>query len=56
MYKIVYFLNVFFSEIAEAIFTIFHKWPSVKRVLTISLNGSTPLNKMAAISIYGKNT
>ena len=30
--------------------------PSVERVLTISLNRSTPLNKMAAMPIYGKNT
>ena len=29
--------------------------PSVEGVLTISANGSEPLNKMAAISIYDKN-
>ena len=28
--------------------------PSVERELTLCLNGSTPLNKMAAIHIYGK--
>ena len=28
---------------------------SVKRVLTISLNSSAPLNKVAAMFIYGKN-
>ena len=28
---------------------------SVKRVLTICSNGSAPLNKIAAMSIYGKN-
>ena len=28
---------------------------SVERVLTICSNGSAPLNKIAAMSIYGKN-
>ena len=28
--------------------------PSVERVLTICLNGSAPLNKLAAMPIYGK--
>ena len=28
---------------------------NVERVLTICLNGSAPLNKMAAMTIYGKN-
>ena len=30
--------------------------PSVKRILTFCLNGSVPLNKMAAMLIYGKDT
>ena len=47
------FLNVF-SETAIAIFTSFHMRPSVERVLLICLNGSAPLNKMAAMFIYGK--
>ena len=29
---------------------------SVERVLTVWSNGSAPLNKMAAMLIYGKNT
>ena len=29
--------------------------PSVERVLTVCSNGSTPLNKMAAVPIYDKN-
>ena len=29
---------------------------SVERILTICLNGSFPLNKMAAMPIYGKST
>ena len=45
-----------FSETAWAIFTIFHKGPSVERVLTICSDGSAPLNKMAAMPIYSKNT
>ena len=28
--------------------------PSVERMLTICSNGSAPLNKMAAMPIYGK--
>ena len=48
--------NVFFSECARAIFTGFHMWPSDKRVLIICLSGSAPLNKMATIPIYRKNT
>ena len=49
MYKIVKSLDVFFSEL---VFTRFHLWPSVKRMLTISSNGSVPLNKNAAMPIY----
>ena len=51
------FLNVFFSETARAIFTIYHMGPSGERVLMICSNGSEPLNKMAAmlIYVYGKN-
>ena len=30
--------------------------PSVERLLIICLNGSVPLNKMAAMPIYGKIT
>ena len=58
LYKIVQFLNVFFSETTWAISTIhvFHMGPSVKRVLIIYANGSAPLNKMAAMPVYGKNT
>ena len=39
-----------------AIFTRFNMGPSVERILTISSYGSTPLNKMAAMPICGKNT
>ena len=56
MYKIVLFLNTFSSEIGWAIFARFHMGPSVQRVLTICLIGSAPLNKMAAMPFYGKNT
>ena len=54
-YKIMKSLNVF-SETASPIFTRFYMGPSLKGMLTIYLNGSTPLNKMAAMPIYGKNT
>ena len=30
--------------------------PSVKRIFLICVNGSAPLNKMAAMPIYGKKT
>ena len=46
--------NVFFSEIAGAIFNRFHMGPSVERVLTICSNGSALMNKMVAMPIYGK--
>ena len=49
------FLNVF-SETAWAIFIRFHMGPSFERVLPIRSTGSAPLNKMAAISIYSKNS
>ena len=35
----------------QFIFTRFYLGPSVERVLTISSNGSAPLNKMAAMPI-----
>ena len=44
------------SETARPIFTRFHMGPSVEDILTIYLNGYTPLNKMVAMSILGKNT
>ena len=53
-YKIMSSSNVL-SETAWQIFTRFHLEPSIKRVLTICSNGSAPLNKMAAMPIYGKN-
>ena len=34
----------------------FHMGPSVKGFLTVCSNGSAPLNKMAAMPIYGKTT
>ena len=49
------FLDVF-SKTVRAIFTRFHMGLFVERILTICSNGSVPLNKMAAMSIYGKNT
>ena len=52
--KLCYFLNIFFYEIARAIFTRFHMAPSIERVLPICLNDSVPLNKVAAMPIYGK--
>ena len=36
-------------------FTRFHMMPSVERLMTICVNGSAPLNKMAAMPIYGKH-
>ena len=47
------FLNVF-SETAGPIFTGFYMGLSVKGKLTICSNGSAPLNKMAAMTIYGR--
>ena len=46
-------LNIFFSETAGPIFPKIHMGPSVERILTICSNGSAPLNKVAAMSIYG---
>ena len=46
MYKIVQSLNVFFIR--------FHMGPFVERLLTMWSYGSAPLNKMAAMPIYGK--
>ena len=46
------YLNVF-SGLSN--FTRFHMGPSVERVLPSCLNGSGALNKMASLSIYGKN-
>ena len=54
MYRIVKSLIVFFSETAYTVFTRFHMGPSVERMLTICSNGSAPLNKMAAMPIYGR--
>ena len=54
MKKAALFLNILFSESSRAIFTRFHTGPSVERILTICSNGSAPLNKMAAMPIYGK--
>ena len=48
------FLNVFFFKTTQAIFTRFHMEPCVERVLTICSNDFAPLNKMAAMPIYGK--
>ena len=56
MYKIVYCLNIIFSETAQALFIRFHMGPSKEKILTICLNGSAPLNKMAAMPVYGKNS
>ena len=53
-YRILEFLNVFFSETARAFFTRFHLEPSVERVLQICSKGFAPLNKMAAMPIYSK--
>ena len=55
MYKIMKILNVF-SETAWANFTRIHIGPSVERILTICSKDCAPLNKMAAMSLYGKNT
>ena len=54
MYNFVQFLNVFFSKIAGAVFTLLHMGPSVERVLAMCLNRSMPLNKMAAMFILVK--
>ena len=54
MYKIMKSLKVFFSETPWTVFTRFHMGPSVERMLTIFSNGFVPLNKMAAMPIYGK--
>ena len=43
-------------ETAWAIFTRFHMGPSFRRVLTIYLNDSNSLNKMAAMLVYDKST
>ena len=53
--KIVKFLNVFISETAWAIFSRFHIGP-VEKLLIICSNDSAPLNKVAPMPIYGKNT
>ena len=53
MYKIVKSLNI--SETASTVFTRFHIGPSIERMLTVCSNGSAPLNKMAAMPIYGKH-
>ena len=44
----------YFGHLPLEQFLRFQKGPSVKRVLIICLNGSTPLNKMATMPIYGK--
>ena len=36
------------------VFTRFHMGPSVEEMLTVCLNGSAALNKMAAMPIYGQ--
>ena len=54
MYKIVKSLNIF-SETVSTVFTRFHIGPSIERMLTVCSNGSAPLNKMAAMPIYGKH-
>ena len=41
---------------AQHITTRYHIWSSVRGVLIVYSNGSAQLNKMAAMSIYGKNT
>ena len=51
--KIIKSLNVL-SETAGPILTRFHMGPSVEGMLTICSNCSAPLNKMAAMPIYGK--
>ena len=55
LYKIVKILNIF-SEIAWANFTKIHIGSSVERILKICSKDCAPLNKMAAMSLYGKNT
>ena len=53
--KLCNFLNVFISETTWAIFTISFGafcWKGIDNCL----NGSVPLNKMASMPIYGKNT
>ena len=47
---------IFWTSSTWAIFTSFQMGPSVKKGLITCLNGSTPLNKVAAIPIYDKNT
>ena len=49
-------LNDFFSVTPEPMFFKFHVELSVKRELKIFINGHSPLIKMAAMPIYGKNT
>ena len=48
-------LSVIFSE-TTFIFTRFHMGTSPEGMLTLCLNGSASLNKMAAMPIYGDNT
>ena len=54
MYIIMKSLNIF-SESAGTIFTRSHMGHSVERMLTNFSNGSAPLNKIAAMPIYGKS-
>ena len=54
MHKIMKCLNVFFSETIWTIVTRFHMEHSVQWKFAICSNGFTPLNKMAAMPIYGK--
>ena len=49
-------LNDFFSETPGPIFFKFHMKPSVNGILKIYTNGHGLLIKMAAMTIYGKNT
>ena len=43
-----------FNETTLPIFTRIHKGPTVEGMLIIYSNGSAPLNKIAAMLIYGK--
>ena len=47
---------MFSSKNTVLVFNRFHSGPSVKVGLKICSNGSAPLNKMAAMPIYGKST
>ena len=51
-----HFLSVFFSQTARAIFTSFHMGSFCRKGIDNFFKNTKPLNKIAAIPIYGKHT